>query len=359
MKPSGLSLLAATLVFVGQPLAAQVKRIPGDARTTTIAPRQLDAKTTVTVRVLWKELPNSTPTPLGRATICVGDSTNPRRYGTVQMLNPAGEKSISGVPRGAPVLVSVFHENGHVTMGARSARRLTGTNERFEFTLNGWENGPTCSTPLRSKPLPTRPTPPYLAGRLRTSPAGLVRTRDIELFTTSQSMGNRLEVQAEPTAFRTSQSRDFGGAQWRPTTGSYGTIPAIPHTIQGADGRKRIYLQLRNATGISDTYEVEIDFVDLYRCELTYARAPNATESRTMDTEELSLMRAQSRTLDVAWPSANEGKPGYGMHLRWARNTGDHPIEITVGGGLIWNRIVLEPRQYRAIRADLKSVRCP
>ncbi len=79
----------------------------------------------------------------------------------------------------------------------------------------------------------------------------------------------------------------------------------------------------------------------------------------TMSEEQLSVLRAQSKTLDVAWPSSNEGKPGYGMHLRYASNAGEHPIELTVGGGLVWNKAILQPNETRYIRADMRAVRCP
>ncbi len=320
---------------------------------------------TLTVKVQGRESPNSRLGPMRKAFVCVGDSTDTRRFGYKQMLNDSGEVRFDGIPLGANLVVTAFLEESlrRPPLGGRTLTNMRSTREVAEVHWNLWEGGPTCNTPVRSKPLPESVATPQLQGRLATTPGPLARVRPVELFSETGSAGNYLAVSGGATEYRTSQRSDFAGASWITAARMPGVQPPgirpIKHEISGAAGRKTIYVQLRSESGPSPVYSVQVDFLDLYTCTLTYRRAPNATADYTMAEEQITLVRAQSKTLDVAWPSSNEGKPGYGMHLRRAYNTGEHPIELTVGGGLVWNTVVLQPGKSRYIRADMRAVRCP
>ncbi len=349
-------VLAAPLLAPGS-LSAQVNRAPADTRTTSIVPR-VPRSGPLTIRVLGRHYVNQAPFAWGHAMICVGDSTDPRRYGVTQMLSDESEKTIDALPIGQPLLVTVYDEHTGWRTGTRVVRQMAGPGERLVVVLDSWVAGPTCSTPGRSKPLPGTGTRPYLPTSLVAPGGGLARTRTVELYNETGPVSRVIRFTGAPSHYRVSQRSDFAGAAWQPIQASH-AMRALRHEITGSDGRKRIHFQMKNAAGTSPVYTLEVNFVELYACELKYARAPNAMQTMTMPAESLRVMRASSKTLDVAWPSANEGKPGYGMHLRWARNEGDHPIELTVGGGLAWSRVVLQPRDHRTFRADLKGVRCP
>jgi hypothetical protein len=324
------------------------------------------APATVTVSVQYRAEPRGPLETVKRAFVCVGDSTDTKRYGVKQMSNETGEIAFS-VPYGASILVTAYIEVGsrdRYTIGGRVAATVHSRSQRVPVIWNGWERGMTCNRPVLSKSLPGSDEPPRLRATLRTLPQTLSRTRDIEILTTTTSGTSYLEVAGVPAQFRISQRSDFSDAEWQdarviPSPTGKNLMRAIPYELTGGDGRKTIYVQLRNDAGVSPVSQVVINFVDIYTCRLRYQRAPNALERLTMAEETLTVARGQSRTLDVAWPSANEGKPGYGMHLRWAKNSGDHPIELTVGGGLVWNQVTLEPNKSRSFQADLRAVRCP
>jgi hypothetical protein len=305
--------------------------------------------------------------PARRAFVCVGDSTDTKRYGSKVMTNANGEIAFS-VPIGAAVVITAWDEfsSGGIrrhTLGGREVVPIRSRTHRASITWDPARRGMTCNTPVLTKALPAV-TSLRLGDALRTMPQGLTRTRTVELLTTRVNGYNYIDLTAPATHFRVSQRGDFQGAAWQaasvhplPTRGY--RMRAVEHQILGGDGRKTIYLQLRNDTGSSPVSQVVVAYVDMYACRMVYGRAPGALAQLTMATETLTVMRAESRTLDVSWPSPNELRPGYGMHLRWARNVGEHPIELTVGGGVLWSKTVLEPRDTETFKADMRAVRCP
>jgi hypothetical protein len=321
--------------------------------------------TTLSVDVLAREFPGGVVFPVKRAIVCVGDSADTQRYGMQQILG--SEASFTDIPLGAGLIITAYTQDSFRSpvRGARIATTMRSSSERVEVVWDLWTAGPTCNTPPFTKALPDQPRAPELFGTLRTVPGPLARTRQVELVSRTEGSANYLEVTGAPTHYRTSQRSDFQGSGWQ-TTQVMTTRQAVsfvrpaPHEITGGDGTKRIYLQLKNDVGVSRTYQFQLDFLNLYTCRLAYLRAPNAMATTgLMQTEELTIIRGQSKTLNVAWPSANEGRLGYGMHLRRASNEGDHRVELTVGGGLIWDKVVLEPGAKQNFRADMKAVRCP
>jgi uncharacterized membrane protein len=329
--------------------------------------RRQPAMAALTVAVEIPDEATGTLIPARRAFVCVGDSTDTKRYGSKVMTNATGEIALS-VPIGTAIVVTAWDEfsSGGIrryTLGGREVVPIRSRTHRVTISWDRSRRGMTCNTPVLTKALPTV-TPLRLGDGLRTMPQGLSRTRSVELLTTRVNGYNYIDLTAPATHFRVSQRSDFRGAAWQaasvhplPTRGY--RMRSVQHEILGGDGRKTIFLQLRNDAGSSPVSQVGVDYVDLYACRLIYRRAPNAMETLTMAEETLTVMRAASKTLDVSWPSPNELRPGYGMHLRWARNNGDHPIELTVGGGVLWIKAVLDPRDSERFRADLRTVRCP
>jgi hypothetical protein len=356
LRRAPCAALGATLVL----LVCTASALEGQRTISRTAPAS------VTISVQYRDEPGGPMAIVKRAFVCVGDSTDTKRYGVKQMLNDAGEIVFS-VPYGASILVTAYNEEGgrnRYTIGSRVATTVRSRSQRVPVIWNGWERGMTCDRPVLSKSLPGGDEAPRLRATLRTLPQTLSRTRDIEILTTTRSGTAYLEVGGIPRQFRISQRSDFAGAAWQdarvlPSPTGENLMRAIPFELAGGDGRKTIYVQLRNDAGVSPASQVVVNYVDLYTCRLRYQRAPNALERLTMAEETLAVVRGQSKTLDVAWPSANEGKPGYGMHLRWAKNAADHPIELTVGGGLVWNKVTLDRNESRSFKADLRAVRCP
>lgn len=336
------------------------------------ASAQATRSTALTVKVLARDAPNAPTYTVARAWVCVGDARDPKRYGTQQMANPTGEITFHGIPLGVEVLVTAWMEWGSATnyRGGRTTVQIPDRsfNARAEVVFE-FSRGPTCLTPgLSKEAAPTR-TDPFIEldkHPLKTLPGGpLIRSRELSIFNLehAHSDPNRarlISVRNAPTEYRTSQNSSFSGASWRTMQRSDGAYRQISHQISGNDGRKTVYIQFRNSAATSPTYALEFDFLDLYECNLEYGRAHNALESNsTLGREQVRLLRAQSKMLNVAWPSPNESQPGYGMHLRWARNMGDHPIVLSVGGGVIWNEVILEPGKWKEFRADMRGVRCP
>jgi len=96
---------------------------------------------------------------------------------------------------------------------------------------------------------------------------------------------------------------------------------------------------------------------------LTYQRAntafaPKGVPEGNLGEEEVRVMIGETKSFDTSWPSPNEKKRGYGMHLRTAKNTGQHPIEVKLREGLVSSVHVYEPGDNYSIKADLVSVRC-
>lgn len=321
----------------------------------------------LTVAVQIPDAATGTLIPARRAFVCVGDSTDTKRFGSKVMTNASGEIAFS-VPIGTAVVVTAWDEfssggSRRHTLGGRDVVPVRSRAHRVTIAWDRSRRGMTCNTPVLTKALPAV-TPLQLGDALRTMPQGLTRTRTVELLTTRVDGYNYIDLTAPATHFRVSQRSDFQGAAWQ--TASVQQLPArgyrmraVEHEILGGDGRKTIYMQLKNDTGSSPVSQVVVAYVDMYACRLIYGRAPSALAQFRMAAETLTVMRAGSKTLDVSWPSPNEGKPGYGMHLRWARNVGEHPIELTVGGGVLWNKVVLEPRDTKTFKADMRAVRCP
>lgn len=301
---------------------------------------------------------------LGEILVCVGDQDDPRRYGEA-LSNTNGIARFQGVPISTDLIVTASrHGSFPKRRGERVEFRMRGRFGALDIGLQYGRGGPTCSTPGRRKALPEGADPrPVLKRPLRTE-SSVVRQRRVVLYTDRGSPWDYLDVGGNPTRFRTSQDPTFTGVAWRSASTSNGRMHYVTHDIEGGDGTKTIYLQLRNARGTSDSYSVRVNFVDLYSCVLEYERADNALAPQgvpegNLGVERVTLTRAQSKTFDTSWPSPHEKQRGYGTHLRRASNPGEHAVEITYGSALFWNEVLVHPGQQYQFKADLKAVRCP
>lgn len=356
-----LSVVAALVSVAGIVAAqSQITKKPG------VAPPPNAPKLSGRLEVKVMRL-SSPPSTVPEAVVCVGDADNPQRYG-MMIARKDGTAVFTGVPLTTDLLVTASGKHRQqADGGARIEHRMRGASDVAEIAIPwGKGDGPTCTTPGRSKALPADANlNPSLKAPLRTNAVAIAQQRRVLLFTHKGSPWDYLAVAGKPTHFRTSQNPTLSDATWRSATVTDGErMHFVHHDIQGGDGRKTIYFQLKNSRAWSPPYSVEVNFAELYRCELEYERADNALAPMgepqgNLGKERLSLLRAESKTLNVAWPSPNEKKRGYGMHLRRARNVGDRPVELTIGGGPVWNKHVLQPGAGAKFRHDLKAVRCP
>lgn len=353
IPPVRALLVLLALAVAAPPAAAQTPiRRPGTSPISGI-----------TIRTSLEVLVLTGTTPARQARVCVGVLGDQSKFGEA-LTDNSGIARFSGVTPAEDLIITASKRrfSGNV-QGVRIEHRMSGTSDRVEVTVAN--NGPTCATPTRTKALPPSAVlgPPALRGTLRTNAGTFATHRDILLRTHAGSPRDYLEVTGRPTAFRTAQDAAMTGADWRDATIEEDRMYYVGHEITGGDGRKTIWLELANGQGASEQYSVDVDFLEMYQCRVEYERADNALAEMgdpvgDLGIESLTLQRTESKTFNYAWPSENERKRGYGMHLRILRNVGDHAFEVSFGGGFVWNVRRIEPRTGATFRADMRSLRC-
>jgi len=299
----------------------------------------------------------------GGFNVCVGTKINHQQYG-MMFINDSGQASFADVPMLGPILISVapVHESNAPLRYAAEVELNSIGNQDVDVKLE--PNSQASCPGVAQRSLPGVIGRPGIVGTLRHSGGVIVPSRRVQFFTTSAGADEPyVEVFGRPTEFRTFEAPLWSGWQsLNVTNGNQARL--VAHDIRGGNGTKSVRVQFRNSALMSEEYQVGFDFVELYFCELKYQRAntafaPSGVPEGNLGEEEVRIMIGEMKSFDTSWPSPNENRRGYGMHLRTARNTGLHPIEVKlrVAGISIVHRI--EPGKGYGTQADLLSVRCP
>jgi hypothetical protein len=305
---------------------------------------------------------NSYGAALGRGfKVCVGTKINHQEYG-MMFNNDNGQASFADVPMLGPILISVEPmQESNVRYGAEVELNNIGNQDVDVQVQPNWQAR--CPG-VAQRIIPRATGRPGIIGTLRHSGGLIVPSRRVQFFTTSAGANEPyVEVTGRPTEFRTFEAPLWSGWQsLNVTNGNQARL--VTHDIRGGNGSKSIRVQFRNSALMSEEYQVGFDFVELYFCELTYQRAntafaPKGVPEGNLGEEDVRVMIGETKSFDTSWPSPNENKRGYGMHLRTAKNKGTQPIEIKLRLAGVSSVHRIEPGFNYSTQADLLSVRCP
>ena len=310
------------------------------------------------------EAPNGIA-PVAGATVCAGTTTEPAKYGR-QTTNTGGQVYFYALP-GSQVVVTV-HKSGFV-----GQRKQVTTNGNDQFRLQPGSGGPTCPA-ASARPVVTGPLTPAIASTtitrfsINNGAAEVDRGQAVQLW---------VEWTGEtPTEYRVSENAGFPGAVWQ----RWGPPRPVPgrtwrptYLFQDqSPGEKTIYFQLRNVHGatsaiVSDRIRMragaDIGARRVEYCRLEIHRANNALASEPDPAlrEVVQIPAGTVKRFNSVWPSPNEKRLGYGMHVRRLRNVGSRLIRgsSTPGAGTGWiDLFTLLPGEAINVRFDLDSVSC-
>lgn len=301
--------------------------------------------------------------PVARGTyrVCVGTARDWEAYGMVATDN-FGQAQFPNAPANGELRIHVEKSTRSSVMHGATLTYPIGPSRR-ELTVHlvpGLEVS--CpGAPTRSIPEWTDST--GIVGTLQHTGTPIAVSRTLTFFTTTAGGVRALNVRGFASEYRTKQ--DEGGfSDWRRATQGQGMLSGVTHQITGEDARKTVTLQLRNGNfAVSPMYSVSFDFVDMYFCTLQYRRAdhalaPPGVPEGAIGVETVRLQRGVREAFDTTWPSPNEKRPGFGMHLRTAIALGGHAVELTVRRGGITETTTLAPGVRQVFAADLVSARC-
>ncbi|WP_298269254.1 hypothetical protein [Gemmatimonas sp.] len=303
------------------------------------------------------------PVPANAYRVCVGTPRDLQAYG-IAATDPSGSAQFPDAPELGDLLISIEAVlSSNVMYGASVTHAAVPTRRQITVDLApNW---------MVRCPGATRRTVPGLLdssgidGTLQHTGTPVAVSRNLTFFTTTTSGVRTLGVTGLAREFRTRQD-DLPFGEWRRATVTQGNqLAGVVHPITGPNGRKTVTLQLRNGRfGVSPMYTVNVDFVEIYFCNVRYQRADHAlapfgVPEGSLGAEDLRLTLGERKTFDTAWPSPNEKRRGYGMHLRTALNTGEHAIELTVRRVGTTEAVTIAPGVRQSFQADLVSARCP
>jgi hypothetical protein len=295
--------------------------------------------------------------------VCVGTPRDLQAYG-IGTTDASGSAQFPDAPEFGDLLISIEAvQSSSVIYGASVTHASVPSGRQITVDL-----APNWTVRC---PGATRRTVPGLldssgiVGTLQHTGTPVAVSRNLTFFTTTANGVRALTVSGLATEFRTRQDNlPFG--EWRRATVTQGNLlEGVVHPITGPNGRKTVTLQLRNASfGVSPMYTVSFDLVEIYFCNVRYQRAdhalaPSGVPEGSLGAEDLRLSLGERKSFDTAWPSPNEKRRGYGMHLRTALNTGEHAIELTVRRVGTTETVTLAPGVRQSFQADLVSARCP
>jgi hypothetical protein len=304
----------------------------------------------------------SRPVTAGAYRVCVGTARDWQAYGIVAT-DPKGQAQFPNAPPFGELEIHVEKALRSSVMYGASITYQSGPGRR-QLTVNV-----TPDFEVRCPGAPRRSIPELndstgIVGMLQHTGTPVAVSRNLTFFTTTAGGVRALNVSGMAVEYRTKQ--DEGGfSDWRRATQGPGTLTGVTHQITGNNGRKSVTLQLRNGRfAVSPMYPVSFDFVEIYFCQLQYRRAdhalaPAGVAEGAIGLESLRLQVGERKAFDTSWPSPNEKRPGYGMHLRTATNVGDHAVELTVRRVGQTETITLAPGGRQSFQADLVSARCP
>lgn len=302
------------------------------------------------------------PVTAGAYRVCVGTARDWQAFGIVAT-DPQGQAKFPDAPPFGELEIHVEKAVRSSVMFGASVTHVSGPGRR-QLTVNiAPDFEVRCpGAPKRSIPALTDST--GIVGTLQHTGTPVAVSRNLTFFTTTAGGVRALNIRGMAVEYRTKQ--DEGAfSDWRRATSGQGMLTGVTHQITGANGRKSVTLQLRNgAFAVSPMYPVSFDFVEIYFCELQYRRAdhalaPAGVAEGAIGVESVRLQVGERKAFDTTWPSPNEKRPGYGMHLRTATNVGDHAVELTVRRLGINETITLAPGARQTFQADLVSTRCP
>ncbi|HEY0872432.1 MAG TPA: carboxypeptidase-like regulatory domain-containing protein [Vicinamibacterales bacterium] len=293
-------------------------------------------------------------TMISGATVCVGTAEEPSKYG-YKTTNAQGRADFTNVPA-TEVLVTATRSGYR---GASKTDPATNYSRSVRMNLFSGSGGPTCPFPVqttRTAIITIIQIPSFsLNNGADTVPAGTA----VELWATWKG--------ATPTHYRASENSRFSGAQWQPFQTS-GPRP----TYRFADtrsGTRTVFFQLRGAQGQTSAVVRDDITVRATRtprqgpapCRLQIQRADNALSSDPSPalTETVQIAVGATKQFNSSWPSPNEKRLGFGMHVRRLRNMGPWPMIVVSTFNLAPAAMfTLEPNESRSVRIDLDNVTC-
>jgi hypothetical protein len=301
------------------------------------------------------------PVTAGAYRVCVGTARDWQAYGIVAT-DPQGQAQFPNAPPLGELVIHVEQALRTNVMFGASVTYQSGPGRR-QLTVDVTpDNEVRCpGAPRRSMPELNDST--GIVGTLQHTGTPVAVSRTLTFFTTTAGGVRALNVRGFAVEYRTKQDEGVF-SDWRRATQGQGTLTGVTHQITGNNGRKSVTLQLRNGRfAVSPMYPVSFDFVEIYFCELQYRRAdhalaPAGVAEGAIGLESLRLQMGERKAFDTTWPSPNEKRPGFGMHLRTATNVGDHAVELTVRRLGQIETITLAPGGRQSFQADLVSARC-
>lgn len=295
--------------------------------------------------------------PVGGATVCAGTATEPAKYGRLTT-NSGGQVTFTDLP-GTQVVITA-HKTGFT--GQRKTAPAHGNDQ---FRLQAGTGGPSC---------PVAPFPTERAQITMTAIRSFTINNDAADVEVGRGVHLWIEwTGAPPTQYRVSERAGFPGASWQ----RWGPPRPVPgrtwrpgYLFQDqTPGEKTIYVQLRNAHG--QTSAIVSDRIRLRAaasapqagsCRLEIHRASNALafEPDPALRETVTIQAGSERRFNSAWPSPNESRRGFGMHVRRLRNVGELSMIVysTFGAALKPEFFSLTKGQSRDVRFDLDRVVC-
>ena len=350
----GFGLLVLATLLVSPVASAQLTPpIPGKTGTA-------GAPLVITLRNVQNQLVT------GGYYVCVGTSLDHQQYGMF-FTNRLGQVSFADAPTRGTILVSVAPINNDGS-GIRYGAELevdAGASRALDVKLaTNWSARCPGVARRTIAGMNARPT---IVGSLRYIGSSIVPSRRLRFYTTSSGSDEPyVEVSGQPNEYRTFQGPE-GWSAWRTLTVTDGNHARfMTHDIRGNNGPKEIRVQMQNTStaGLSPEYTVNVTFVEIYSCELEYQRAntafaPLGVPEGNLGKEVVTVMMGDTKTFDTGWPSPNENRRGYGMHLRIAKNTGQHAVDVTIRTAGVSNTQRIGRDSTFRYLADLVQVRCP
>jgi hypothetical protein len=293
-------------------------------------------------------------TMISGATVCVGTPEEPSKYG-YKTTNAQGRADFTNVP--ATDVVVTATRSGF--RGASKTDPGTSYSRSVRMNLFSGSGGPTCPFPLqtsRTAIITVIEIPSFsLNNGADIVPAG----RAVELWAVWKG--------AAPTHYRASESASLSGAQWQPFQAS-GSRPTY-RFADNRSGTKTVFFQLRGAQGQTSAVVRDDITVRATRtprqgpapCRLQIQRADNSLSSDPNPalTETVQIAAGETKQFNSSWPSPNEKRLGFGMHVRRLRNAGPWPMIVVSTFNLAPAALfTLEPNESRSVRFDLDKVTC-
>jgi hypothetical protein len=298
--------------------------------------------------------------------VCAGTSLNHQEYGMF-FTNRLGEVRFADVPVSGTVLISVAPISDEPPVPVRMAAEMeVDAAASREVAVKLSANWAARCPGVARRTVPGMDTRPSITGTLKHGGSVIAPSRRLRFYTTSAGSDEPyVEVSGNPNEFRTYQGPQ-GWSAWRQLTVTNGNrAHHLTHDIRGDNGTKEIRVQLRNSRlQESPEYTLQVTFVELYSCTLEYQRAttafaPMGVPEGNLGKEEVRVMMGDTKTFDTGWPSPNESRRGFGMHLRIAKNTGEHPVDVAFRVAGITNVQRIGRDSVFKFQADLVHVRCP